>query len=189
MTHPPAFLTTGQAATYCGVSLRTIINWINKGLLKAHQLPGSRGDNRIAAADLVAFMQSNELPIPSTLEEHVQPNRMALVVDDDESMARSVARHLKGLGFITGLAHNGFDAGVSYATLKPSLMTLDLQMPRMDGFALLEQLANQNTCKIIVISGMAPEALQKALSLGAHAALPKPYSHTAFVSIIGKLFG
>ncbi|WP_188150709.1 response regulator, partial [Teredinibacter waterburyi] len=153
MTHPPAFLTTGQAATYCGVSLRTIINWINKGLLKAHQLPGSRGDNRIAAADLVAFMQSNELPIPSTLEEHVQPNRMALVVDDDESMARSVARHLKGLGFITGLAHNGFDAGVSYATLKPSLMTLDLQMPRMDGFALLEQLANQNTCKIIVISG------------------------------------
>lgn len=178
-------MTTGQAAKLCGVSVRTIINWINQGKLKSHKLPGNRGDNRILYSDLYAFLKVTNLPIPEELEPKKD---IAVVVDDDEGMARGIARQLKSLGYVTGLAHNGFDAGIAYATLKPTLLTLDLQMPRMDGFQLLRQLKSRETCKIMVISGMAPEALDKALRLGADAVLPKPYDHEAFAAAVRSLY-
>ncbi|TNF38926.1 MAG: response regulator, partial [Gammaproteobacteria bacterium] len=39
-------LTTGDIARYCQVNFRSVIRWIERGLLKAHKLPG-RGDNRV----------------------------------------------------------------------------------------------------------------------------------------------
>ena len=39
-------LTTGDIAKYCNVNFRTVVRWVERGLLKSHKLPG-RGDNRI----------------------------------------------------------------------------------------------------------------------------------------------
>ncbi len=39
-------LTTGEAARICGVNFRTVLRWIDRGLLPAYKLPG-RGDRRV----------------------------------------------------------------------------------------------------------------------------------------------
>ena len=59
-------LTTGDIARHCDVTPRTVIRWIQRGHLKAHQLPG-RGDNRVDPTDFLQFLEVNALPIPLEL--------------------------------------------------------------------------------------------------------------------------
>ena len=190
-------LTTGQVATYCGVSLRTVINWINRGILLAHQLPGTRRDNRITRDNLVKFMRANNIPIPDELNNTEtatetgtpeQP-RKALVIDDDEKMAKAIGRVLRGFGCDVAMAHNGFDAGRLFAIEKPDIMTLDLQMPKLDGLELLQRIDHLGNCKVLVISGMGKSYLQKSLQLGASAALSKPFNNEELEAEINKLLG
>jgi len=184
----PKALTSSQVADYCGVSIRTVINWINKGILPAYQLPGTRGDNRIYDRDLRNFMERNSIPIPPELADTQKKSLTALVVDDDAMMAKAVARQLKLLGFSIDIANNGFEAGVVYASVRPRLMTLDLEMPKMDGFELLKQLHNRGNCKVLVVSGMGEKALQRAIIEGADKALPKPFGETGLVNAVKELF-
>ena len=51
-------LDTGEAARLCDVSINTVVRWIERGLLPAHTLPGSRF-RRIMRADLEAFMREH----------------------------------------------------------------------------------------------------------------------------------
>lgn len=172
------FFKTGETAKLCGVTLRTVLNWIQKGLLKAHQLPGSRGDNRIGAKDLLAFMQSYNIPIPDELSAMVSPEDVhILIVDDDPAMANAIGRVLRAEGRKLHFAKNGFEAGRLFEKLKPQLMTLDLQMPGVNGLDLLAQLQDRSHTRILVISATGQEALQRALSLSADDVLPKPFDN------------
>jgi len=56
-------LTTGDIARYCDVTPRTVIRWIQRGHLRAHQLPG-RGDNRVDPSDFLVFLDKHALPVP-----------------------------------------------------------------------------------------------------------------------------
>ena len=182
--------TTGQVANYCGVTLRTVINWIKKGILKAHQLPGTRGDNRVRLDDLLRFMEENNIPVPSELKQQKQPvltNNRAMVVDDDPHMARSISRLLRSIQLQVVAAHDGFNAGMAYVRYQPAIMTLDLQMPRVDGFSLLKQLKEETHCKIIVISGSSQSNLQRALDMGADAAFAKPFDDEALLECVRSL--
>lgn len=62
-------LTSGEVAKYCGVNIRTVLRWIERGELQAFKLPGKRGDNRIEIDAFVSFLKINNLPIPSSLQE------------------------------------------------------------------------------------------------------------------------
>ena len=61
-------LTTGEIARYCGVNFRTVIRWIERGRLKAYQLPG-RGDNRVTVEDFIDFLKVNSMPIPEEFSQ------------------------------------------------------------------------------------------------------------------------
>ena len=47
-------LTTGEIAKYCGVTLRTVIRWLETEKLKGFKLPG-RGNNRVLVDDFIVF--------------------------------------------------------------------------------------------------------------------------------------
>jgi Response regulators consisting of a CheY-like receiver domain and a winged-helix DNA-binding domain len=177
--------TSGEVAKLCGVSLRTVLNWIAKGLLKAHQLPGARGDNRVLVEDLVVFMRASNLPLPTALEPQ---RRFALIVDDELAMAKSIQRVLRVNGFQTAIATDGFTAGMLYAKEKPLLMTLDLQMPKLNGIDVLKDIGGEKYGKILVISGMAEDTLSLALAHGADATLHKPFDNEQLESIVSEWF-
>ncbi len=182
-------LTTGEVAKLCGVTLRTVINWIQRGHLSAYKLPGTRGDNRITRADLLAFMTQNNMPIPEDLTESTAKvdRESILVVDDDELMANAIARALRATGKRIMVSHSGFEAGLIYAEQRPYLMTLDLQMPRIDGFAVLRSLEGRKHGKILVISAMEDHHLQRALTMGADAILAKPFDNIELVRQVEAL--
>ena len=179
-------LTSGDIAKYCDVNLRTVIRWIDKGSLKGYKLPG-RGNNRVTVADFLAFLKENNMPIPSNL---LPDNKNILVVDDDKDMAAAIKRVLKSVGFQCDTATNGFLAGSKLMQHKPALMTLDLSMPGLNGFELLEHLRKHeqfNALKILIISASNKDSLDKAITMGANAALSKPFDNDQLIKLVGQL--
>lgn len=194
------FYTTGEVANFCGVTLRTVINWIKKGRIVAHQLPGTRGDNRIAYEDLIHFMMANAIPVPDELkalngditidtsdENKKKVNLVALVVDDDVFMAKAIARVLRSGSFTVHVANNGFEAGRMFEKYQPNIMTLDLQMPKMDGFQVLEALAGRKHTKILVVSALGDVYMKKALEYSADAVLEKPFDNDMLLTRVNNL--
>lgn len=166
-------LTTGDIAKYCQVNFRTVIRWIERGLLKAHKLPG-RGDNRVQVDDFVAFLQANDMPIP---DELAVMNRRVLIVEDDAIVAKVIEKALQLAGYETRIAHSGFHAGIEVSDFAPSLVTLDLDIPGLGGLEVLKYIRNTPTLthiKVLVVSGLHQEELDKALDYGANAVMMKP---------------
>lgn len=179
-------LTTGDIAHYCSVHVRTVIRWIERGKLKAYQLPG-RGDNRVRPGDFLVFLEAHGMPVP----EELQPaNRRVLIIDDDEHVAKAIQRSLRRVKFETLIAPHGFAAGALLSSFKPAVMTLDLRMPGMDGFEVLEfvqKLEEFRHLKIIVVSALSRAELDKALAKGADAALEKPLDDDYFIETVARL--
>lgn len=168
-------LTTGEIAKYCGVNLRTVIRWLEAGKLVGYKLPG-RGNNRVLVSDFVEFLKTNRMPIPDGLATSDDP--LVLIVDDELSMAKSIQRIARKAGIRSMIAEGGFQAGIMLSMHNPQMMTLDLSMPGLDGFDVLTYTRSQESMKdvkIIVISALDQEQLDKALALGADRAFTKPF--------------
>ncbi len=183
-------LTSGEIAQYCDVTLRTVIRWIEKGYLKAYKLPG-RGNNRVQVEDFLAFLHQHGMPIPEPLQDVHSGQPPILIVDDDEQMAQSVARVVRKQGYDFKIAHDGFQAGIEMAACKPSLMILDLMMPKMNGFQVIRFIRESafSSTKIVVLSGAGPKALNEALVAGADVALEKPFDNKQLIAVIDQLIG
>ncbi|MDR3581046.1 MAG: chemotaxis response regulator protein-glutamate methylesterase [Oryzomonas sp.] len=100
-----------------------------------------------------------------------------LVVDDSAFSRRTITRMLEGLEHIevVGYATNGEEGIYKVATLKPDLVTLDLEMPKMDGFTFLRILTVRYSIPVIVVSALSgADKVFKALELGALDFVAKP---------------
>jgi two-component system chemotaxis response regulator CheB len=100
-----------------------------------------------------------------------------LVIDDSAFSRQTITRMLETspLVEVVGIARDGEDALRKTLELEPDLITLDLEMPRMDGFTFLRIVMAKRPTPIVVISGRAGEDdVFKALDLGAVDFIAKP---------------
>ena len=108
------------------------------------------------------------------------PVDRVLVVDDEPDIVALVAYHLAKAGYRVSTAANGIDALAAARHEHPALVVLDLMLPGMSGFEVLEQLrAHEPTRDIAVLMLTArkeePDRI-RGLSLGADDYLAKPFS-------------
>ena len=102
-----------------------------------------------------------------------------VVVDDSAYNRRTIIKLLQELPNVevVGYATNGEEGIRRIFDLKPDLVTLDLEMPKMDGFTLLRIVMNSCPVPVIVISSQSEgERVFKALELGAVDFVAKPGS-------------
>ena len=107
-----------------------------------------------------------------------------LIIEDERSMARALELKLTHEGFKVATANDGA-AGLALIDQGPfDLILLDLVMPKMDGFSVLEALqVKHNTIPVIVSSNLSqPEDEQRAKTLGAAGFIIK--SNTPIATII-----
>jgi two-component system chemotaxis response regulator CheB len=108
-----------------------------------------------------------------------QENVRVLIVDDSPLMCRVLQELLTADEEISvvGVAHDGEEALKKIDELKPTLITLDVNMPVMDGGTALKHIMIKNPCPIVVISRLGskpPENILDFLRLGAVDFLSKP---------------
>lgn len=102
-----------------------------------------------------------------------------LVIDDSAFNRRTIVKMLESLPNVEviGYACDGEEGLRKVIDLRPDLITLDLEMPRMDGFTLLRIVMQKQPTPIIVVSSRSDdEDVFKALELGAVEFVPKPSS-------------
>jgi DNA-binding response OmpR family regulator len=115
-----------------------------------------------------------------------------LVVDDDEHILRSLVQYLELEDFEVISADNGPDALKKFAEFKPDLLVLDVMMPGMDGFQVLETIrADHETSKVPVLMLTARDQhadILKGYQMGASSYLVKPFNLDELVDAIREVF-
>jgi two-component system chemotaxis response regulator CheB len=105
-----------------------------------------------------------------------------LVIDDSAFNRRTIVKMLESLPNVevVGYACDGEEGLRKVIDLRPDLITLDLEMPRMDGFTLLRIVMQKQPTPIIVVSSRSDdEDVFKALELGAVEFVSKPSSRVS----------
>jgi two-component system OmpR family response regulator len=108
----------------------------------------------------------------------VRPKRRVLVVDDEENVTHLVSSALRFDGFETVTSDNGASALASVAESDPDLIVLDVMMPGMDGFGVLQRLrASGSQVPVIFLTARDSAADRIAgLRAGADDYVVKPFS-------------
>jgi len=167
------FLTPTQVADRLLVAPVTVRLWASKGLLPSVTTPG--GHRRFRSADVEDFIAAHQQPPPSN---EALPSRI-LIIDDDEQFSSylSVLISKRAPGVFVDVAHDGFAAGIKCAAMRPDVVTLDLQMPKMNGFevcALLRSMFGKVKPRIVALTGLASEDnVRRVLAAGADVCLAK----------------
>jgi CheY-like chemotaxis protein len=94
-----------------------------------------------------------------------------LIVEDDPLMSRMYQKIFKFEGYDVTLAADGEEGLAKAKTAKPTLILLDIMMPKMNGMEVLEKLkadADLKSIPVVILTNLAGEAdAEKALSMGA----------------------
>jgi excisionase family DNA binding protein len=164
----PEWLTLGRAASYLGVAQSTVRKWSDSGRLAAFYTPG--GHRRFRRSDLDAFLSgSRSAPLRGT--------PLVLVVDDDARLREFVRVNLEMDGYSVREAANAEEGLAALEEEPPDLILLDVMMPGMNGYEMLQRVQDQHgvgTIPVIMFSGQVTESAERAAERGAQAFLGKP---------------
>jgi len=109
--------------------------------------------------------------------------RLILVVDDEARMVRFIQLNLEHDGFQVISAYNGREALEQVRSQLPNLILLDVMMPDLDGFEVLERIREQSAVPIIMLTAKGEEDDRvRGLELGADDYITKPFSPRELVS-------
>ncbi|WP_206240001.1 chemotaxis-specific protein-glutamate methyltransferase CheB [Novosphingobium terrae] len=101
-----------------------------------------------------------------------------LVIDDSALMRRLMTEIFTQAGdFEVAVARNGAEALARLGDFSPQVITLDVQMPDMDGLVCLDKIMVLHPCPVVMVSSLTQEGAEEtleALALGAVDFLPKP---------------
>lgn len=118
--------------------------------------------------------------------------RKILVVDDERHIVRLVEVNLQRAGYDVVTAYDGVEALEKVKTEKPEMIVLDVMMPRMDGFEVLQHLqADPATADIpvIMLTAKAQDAdIFRGWQSGVSSYLTKPFNPRELLTFVERIF-
>lgn len=168
-----AFCTTTEAARLLGISVATAQLWAETGLLSAWKTDG--GHRRILRESVERHLYRNSMPAelqadtpsmtpPTAPQAPFARTLRVMVVEDDATLLNLYELQIQAWSVPVQLQlfDNAFSALLKIGRNPPDLLVVDLNMPDMDGFAMLRKLRRapetQNT-RMVVISGLDAETI------------------------------
>ncbi len=116
-----------------------------------------------------------------------------LVVDDDTVIRQLITVNLELEGFEVDTAVDGQDCLDKVKQVRPDVITLDIMMPRLDGWEAAERLrADPETAdiRVVLLSARAQEAdLERGSRIGVDAYLTKPFDPDDLIEVVRRLAG
>jgi CheY-like chemotaxis protein len=113
-----------------------------------------------------------------------------LFVEDTTEQRDLVAMFLGMNGYQVEVANDGIEGLAQARKLRPDIILLDLGMPKMDGYQMMEELRADETLKgtpVVVISAWAAaKHREQAKAAGADAFITKPFELTHILTMVQK---
>jgi DNA-binding response OmpR family regulator len=104
------------------------------------------------------------------------PERI-LVVEDDHTIARAIKEYLESQGFEVMTAPTGQDALILFPSVRPVLVILDLNLPKLSGLEVLQKIRKDSWVPILIVTARTEEADRViGLEMGADDYITKPFS-------------
>ena len=177
--------------------------------LQIGTVKGIAGATILADGRVVLILEMSALVVGEALFKHVEEEETAqpviagpakerkvttvMVVDDSITIRKVTARMLERHGINVVAAKDGVDATNQLQEMKPDLMLLDIEMPRMDGFELATYIRNDDKLKdlpiIMITSRTGSKHKEKAMEIGVNQYLGKPYQEEELMKNINELLG
>lgn len=179
-----------------------VIKTLGSHLRRVHGLTGATlmGDGSVVLIinpiDLVTAPETRRVATmtPVTAEgAEARKTFTVMIVDDSLSVRRVMTNLFKNIGWNPVIAKDGVEAleMLQRGEVKPDAMTLDIEMPRMDGYELLATLRSQDEFKslpiIMLTSRAGDKHRKKAIELGVSEYVVKPYQDESLIGIIRRL--
>jgi excisionase family DNA binding protein len=171
----PEWLTLGQAAKFLGVAQSTIRKWSDQGRVPAFYTPG--GHRRYRRRDLETFVDRSGPAGRSG-------GPLVLVVDDDARLREFMRVNLEVEGYTVRESESAEKALEAVADEAPDLVLLDVVMPGVDGWQLLQKLQElHGSIPVIMFSGKVDEqSANEAEQRGARGFVGKPFDPQELLS-------
>ncbi len=120
-----------------------------------------------------------------------EPKSSVFVVDDDESVSASLKLLIESIGYDVVTFKSAEDLLDSAFRENPCCLILDIRLPGMSGFQLLEHLVKSQTrIPVIFITGHDRNRMEdEAMQLGAVAYIRKPFDEHVLLDAVGSLAG
>lgn len=156
------YLSTRQAAIRLGVSLGTVQNMVENGVLEAWKTAG--GHRRIPLASVEAMLAKRRNQAPSAGDGDAP---LELMIAEDDSTLQTLYRvtvESWNLPVRLRIVNNGFEGLLQVGQNPPDVMIVDLMMPGMDGYEMIKHLRNNpelTRMDIIVVSAIDREEIRR----------------------------
>ena len=113
-----------------------------------------------------------------------------LIAEDEAIVADVIQRSLSREGYQTCVAEDGQKALEVTQSENPDIILLDLMMPKMNGYVVIQLLRSRPETRhipIIVMTGHGEgEVMERVMNMGANEYLRKPFTPRVLVSLVGK---
>ncbi len=147
--------------------------------------------------DLAAVIRAEQAQIvegeKQAVEDYQDVNEATtvMVVDDSVTVRKVTTRLLERNGYEVVTAKDGVDAITQLQEMKPDVMLLDIEMPRMDGFEVATLVRHDDRLKdtpiIMITSRTGEKHRDRAMSIGVNRYLGKSYQETVLLQTIEEL--
>src|SRR6187399_494477 len=117
------------------------------------------------------------------------PGKKILIVDDSETIRQRVSGALENAGFETLTAKDGVEGLVSVQQESPSMVILDVNMPRMNGLDMLDNLdlKTSGLPVLLLTTEVQPSLMARAKKAGARGWMVKPVNLEQLVETVRKV--
>ena len=142
-----------------------------------------------------AALRSVELPEPEpSLRNRCLPQRRVcrvLAVDDEPSIRRLIQVHLSRAGYRVILARDGQEALALARSERPEIILLDVMMPRLDGFQVLDALKSDprtsESMVVMLTARSGDDPMRYSLRAGADLYLTKPFHPEELRAVMDRI--
>jgi len=126
--------------------------------------------------------------VEELVPEPVNKVRTVMIVDDSVTVRKVTSRIMEGHGFEVTTAKDGIDAINQLQDIRPDVVLLDIEMPRMDGFEVLRTVRRDENLKdlpiIMITSRTGEKHKEQAIELGVNQYLGKPFQEANLLATI-----